>query len=248
MKFWQRARYYMIGLGIGTVLTFILFQGRGCSWLPENRVLDDVANSTIFTSEKLQCELECNGITETDIYDLFAGGEGSVLFSESEPRKTPKMYVIEAPDESYKLKITIDDSKSNRDTTIIDTEIIGLVKSGKASCECDSLPTDVYAVYSKPEERITEGLFFVEGREIKFNAKAKCAMECYGIDASDVSSFIANEPKLNKTASDYNAKPHAIYVYENTIDGQKFQFTFEDAGRRTRLIQVLSAEKSCMCD
>ena len=37
-SFWRRLRYYGLGFGLGLILTFGIFNTRGCSWTPENRV------------------------------------------------------------------------------------------------------------------------------------------------------------------------------------------------------------------
>ena len=37
-SFWRRLRYYGLGFGLGLILTFGIFNTRGCSWMPENRV------------------------------------------------------------------------------------------------------------------------------------------------------------------------------------------------------------------
>jgi hypothetical protein len=39
-SFWRRLRYYGLGFGLGLILTFGIFNTRGCSWMPENRVKD----------------------------------------------------------------------------------------------------------------------------------------------------------------------------------------------------------------
>ncbi len=247
MNFWGRAKYYLIGLGIGTIITVVIFGVRGCSWTPENRVFQDIQMSTILINERVKCELACNNISDGVIYDTFMG-EGSVLFKESEPRRTPKMYIVEAGDESFKLQVTIDDSESTQDTTILVTRVEKLKMSGKSSCDCASVSDSTYVLFSKPEERITRDLFFTENKEIKFNQRAKCGMECYGLSSSDISTFIDSKPKLIKEASDYAHQPHPYFAYENEIDGVKYRFIFEDAGRRTRLIEIIAAHKSCLCD
>jgi hypothetical protein len=41
-SFWRRLRYYGLGFGLGLILTFGIFNTRGCSWMPENRVKDAI--------------------------------------------------------------------------------------------------------------------------------------------------------------------------------------------------------------
>jgi hypothetical protein len=39
---WRRLRYYGLGFGLGLILTFGIFNTRGCSWMPENRVKEAI--------------------------------------------------------------------------------------------------------------------------------------------------------------------------------------------------------------
>jgi len=237
MKFWRRARYYMMGLGIGTLLVFFMFKGKGCSWLPENRVLDEIHLGTILLSDKVKCELICNEISEEDLYEVFAEHRGSVVFSESEPREDPKMYVIETKDEAFKLRLTLKDSVAR---------INALMSANKAVCNCTDVSDSTYTLFNKPVSKLMKELFYVEGKIIKFNKKAKCEMACYNLTNEDINAFIDGKPKWNKARSRPNAKP-AIYVFENEINSRPYQLVFEDAGRRTRLIEILSSEQSCDC-
>ncbi len=41
-SFWRRLRYYGLGFGLGLILTFGIFNTRGCSWTPGNRVKDAI--------------------------------------------------------------------------------------------------------------------------------------------------------------------------------------------------------------
>jgi hypothetical protein len=41
-SFWRRLRYYGLGFGLGLILTFGIFNTRGCSWTPENRVKEAI--------------------------------------------------------------------------------------------------------------------------------------------------------------------------------------------------------------
>ena len=43
-KFLRRLKFYAVGLGIGTIFTFMIFGNRGCSWLPDNRVKNMIAD------------------------------------------------------------------------------------------------------------------------------------------------------------------------------------------------------------
>jgi hypothetical protein len=50
-SFWRRLRYYGLGFGIGLILTFGIFNTRGCSWMPANRV-KEAMNARIWVMEE----------------------------------------------------------------------------------------------------------------------------------------------------------------------------------------------------
>jgi hypothetical protein len=50
-SFWRRLRYYGIGFGIGLILTFGIFNTRGCSWMPGNRV-KEAMNARIWVMDQ----------------------------------------------------------------------------------------------------------------------------------------------------------------------------------------------------
>lgn len=237
MKFWRRLRYYGIGLGIGLLLVFFIFNGRGCSWLPGNRVLSDVADSHILISEKARCQLSCLEIKDIEIYELFSDGNGDVLFDESLPRHEPKMYMVESPDESYKVKVIRMDTVS----------IIRKVISAEGECLCAEENDEAYTVFKIPVEKVLKSLFYDEEREVKYDQKTKCQMKCLGLSTDDLTEFLEGS-KLVDSETEPNRIPNPLFVLENDIDGKTYRLYVEDAGSRTRIVSVMSPEESCPCD
>ena len=238
MKFWRRFRYYGIGVGMGLIIVFFIFNGRGCSWLPENRVLDDIERGDIFISERVKCELECNEVTKLDVYELFSDRNGDVLFSESKQRSTPKMYMIQSGDERYKLEVII------RDTTAY---IDKLHLKNKERCDCKNTSDSTYVAFLIPAQKVIKNLFYTEGKEIKYNEVAKCQMQCFDMTKKDILAFL-EDPAYIRAASRPDARPNPTHVFENTLNGKRYRMIFEDAGRRTRLVEIMSPQESCNCD
>jgi hypothetical protein len=111
MTFGKRLRFYLIGFVLGTIISVLFFKGRGCGWLPENRVLLRLTKSYILANDSMRCVLKCNHIDSLNIKDLFKNG--NVLFSESRPNDEPKMYVIECKlnnNEKIKIGLLLNDS------------------------------------------------------------------------------------------------------------------------------------------
>ena len=88
---WKRFQYYGIGLMIGLMFTFIFFQNRGCSWLPENRVKNAVLENVI-VFKKADVELmNQQGITPDDYVQIL--NKGAIKFGLSKRQGEPKYYV-----------------------------------------------------------------------------------------------------------------------------------------------------------
>lgn len=123
MKFWQRLRVYLIGVGIGVVLSIIIFGGRGCDWTPTNRVKKRVFSGEIYTSDSLYCQMECQERDSAAVYDFI--NEADVDFSLSETQSTPKVYHLSH--EGEVMKIALYDTTS----TIQSWELAG------QPCDCN---------------------------------------------------------------------------------------------------------------
>ena len=111
MNFSKRLRFYLIGFVLGIFVSIFFFKGRGCGWLPENRVLLRLSQSYILADDSMRCILKCNNIDSITIKNLFKRGD--VLFDESRPNDNPKMYVIEGKKNNlkeFKISFMLDDS------------------------------------------------------------------------------------------------------------------------------------------
>lgn len=100
MKFSQRLIRYLIGMGIGLALVFMMFGPRGCGkWLPGNQVKKWIRenNANIEVSSSTSCLMKCQGLELDDIlYCISDEGDGNVLFEESQTKGYPKTYVIQS--------------------------------------------------------------------------------------------------------------------------------------------------------
>jgi hypothetical protein len=110
MTFFQRLKRYMVGVGLGILLSIFFFQDRASlltSWLPANRVKTAIIEMPWQQDSTLNCLLNCMETTEAAIKT--AVDDGDVLFDESQVKVMPKRYVI-ATDEYNKLNLFIHDS------------------------------------------------------------------------------------------------------------------------------------------
>lgn len=89
MAFLKRLKFYLIGVGIGSLIVFGMFGRRDdiqCSYFPEARTLKSIGEKELFASEKANCQYACAGYDSTVIKDLLVSGD--VDFGKSETKKS----------------------------------------------------------------------------------------------------------------------------------------------------------------
>jgi len=128
---WRRVRIYLFGVGLGLLVVFFLFRD-GCgtyNYLPEDRIKAELQRYPLAVSERMQCLLQCNEIREWDVEYLLENGD--VRVKDSNPRATPRDYVLEGTTDTGK-KLSIRFQLADSLTTPIN-----IIKPRSAtSCEC----------------------------------------------------------------------------------------------------------------
>lgn len=106
MTFSQRLKRFLIGIGIGLILSFIFFQDKTdllTSWLPGNRVIHELTNFTWQQSETMNCYLSCNNLNEEQLKKELV--DANVNFSMSKPREQPRSYAVFIDEEKWMFSI-----------------------------------------------------------------------------------------------------------------------------------------------
>lgn len=78
MKFLKKALFYLIGVGLGSLIVVFLFGGRDdiqCSYFPNDRVLYDIRGKELVIPEAIQLQLDQAHLDTTDIQDMLRGGK-----------------------------------------------------------------------------------------------------------------------------------------------------------------------------
>ncbi len=103
--FWRRFKTYLVGVGLGLLITYIFFGDRDISfWTPQNRVLTAIDSSEVSISPKAICQLACLNLQDDKWKEVQA--LASVDFSESQTQEKPcPIYKLRAiyQDENYLL-------------------------------------------------------------------------------------------------------------------------------------------------
>jgi hypothetical protein len=90
-SFWRRLRYYGLGFGLGLILTFGIFNTRGCSWTPENRVIDAMNKRVwIVDMQKVNSFYKAHKLTDAKFYRLMQ--DADISFTKSIRHGRHKVY------------------------------------------------------------------------------------------------------------------------------------------------------------
>jgi len=130
MTFWRRLRTYLVGVGLGLIMVYVIFGDRELNtWTPQKRILTAIDSSDVTISERAICQLACLDFADTTWKEIQRMAE--VNFSESNTDKKPcPIYHLESKwkAEDYLLiwKVCESDEK---------VELLGISKEGK-KCAC----------------------------------------------------------------------------------------------------------------
>jgi hypothetical protein len=92
-SFWRRLRYYGLGFGLGLILTFGIFNTRGCSWMPENRVKDAMNKRVwIVDMQKVNSFYKDHKLNDAKFYRLMQ--DADISFTKSIRSGRHKVYDV----------------------------------------------------------------------------------------------------------------------------------------------------------
>jgi hypothetical protein len=73
--FLRRLKYYGIGFIIGTIMVVFMFDNKGCSWFPSNRVKDNLFNRMIVIEASNLAEIKKQGFKESQFLKTIQEGD-----------------------------------------------------------------------------------------------------------------------------------------------------------------------------
>lgn len=91
--FLRRLKYYGLGFGIGTIMVMALFDNKGCSWFPSNRVKDNLFSRMIVANASSFAEIKGQGFSKTQFLKTIQNGD--VDFGKSKKQGLDKVYRID---------------------------------------------------------------------------------------------------------------------------------------------------------
>ena len=224
-KFLRRLKYYAGGLGFGTIITFVIFGNRGCSWLPDNRVKNMIAEKEILVGDSVKALMDCQGVDNKLVYALLED-EGDVDYTKSITDIEPKEYHIEgyAEDDPYFVRFALGDST---------VEILDANK-GVEGCSI-SISNDTLRTLNLPHKDV---IAILESHDFRITVLARCQMEEIGMAEAELLKF-------HKTAeiiieeSEPRLSPNPYYVLEGDFNGTKIKIKYEVGENRTRIKEFI---------
>jgi hypothetical protein len=91
--FFRRLKYYGLGFTIGAIMVVFMFDNKGCSWFPSNRVKDNLFNRMIVVNASSFDEIKEQGFTESEFLKTVQAG--TVDFGKSKKQGLDKVYRID---------------------------------------------------------------------------------------------------------------------------------------------------------
>lgn len=226
MKLGRRIKYYMIGALIGGLLSFFIFNGRGCAWLPGARVLNSIQTSKVIISEKDDCLLKCNNISADEIYQLIENGD--VDFGKSETES--KNYLISKDSLTLNIQIVSQDT----------TAIINSIQSKSNSCDCNNKDEGTYITLYQPNSIVLKKL---KSLTLSIKKEVQCELDCFGITNPAIDSLFVNGNILFEQSYP-NRVPNPIYYIESQFRNKSYLYCLEQGATKTRLKHVVNYNKS----
>lgn len=231
--FKKRLRYYLIGFSLGAVMIFFVFGNRACSWLPENRVKNMIAEKQIIVGDSLWDLMSCQGINSDDIY-RFLNADGDVDFGDSQPREYPKIYLFRGDKDNEDLSISFALYEEYSEVVSFDynQKNCSTDKSNKGKIIVPIPDSEVRAI--------------IESMEMRIMDEVRCQMKCHSIREKDLIVF-------HQTASVYmpETDPHTeengYYTMKGKIGKRIYRIKYVKGERRIRISNI-AGEKKCGCD
>ncbi len=233
-KFKNRLKYYLIGFGLGLVFMFFIFGNRACSWLPENRVKNMIAEKEILVGDSVRYMMDCQGVDNNDVYRLL-NEDGDVDFTRSKTDGHPKKYLFQG----YKDKKDITITYALYDST---AEVIAF-EFGEPTCETH-LSNKQLSVVSLPDNEV---ITIIESKEIRILEQAEADMKKYKLTEAQVRNFHYSAETDMKN-SEPRLQPNPYYWMKGKIKNKVYFIQYIIGDNRTRIARINRQGADCNCE
>lgn len=233
-RFRNRIKYYLVGFTIGLILMYMMFGNRGCSWLPENRVKNMLAEKEILIGDSLLEIMTCADVNNNDIYALL-NDEGEVDFSKSLTHEYPKKYWLYG----YKSEKDLSIVYALYDTLV---EVVDFNFVAKHNCT-SALSNSHKSTVPLPDADVKA---IIESHELRILERAECQMTCLKLTEDEVKNF-HTLARIEIGLSKPRQHPNAIYVLKGKIRNMELTITYVIGENRTRIEDIVMTGFDCVC-
>jgi len=239
MKTSKRILLFAIGAFIGVMLVIVLFSDKDIfGFLPNNRVLEDIQNSTLMITEDQKAKLECLDMDDTEIFEMIENADvdfsnsvtsfvkETVIIKGKEKIINVKKYLLEYKGITLSFWICLDESLS----------IINVVTQN-SNCEiADNLDKTKLQALFMPEDLVFSKM---NKLELRLNKEIQCEMKCLGITKDELKQvFVDGKILFNESFPE--RRPNPIYFITKKIKGADWAFWVEIGATKTRVKHVLN--------
>ena len=237
MKISKRLLYYIIGFGLGIILTAVIFIDKDIfGFMPTNRVLRDIQESNIMISPLEKERLDCMGIDEAFIFKMIE--EADVNFSTSQTAFSDEKFIwngLERTVEVKKYELEYKDKLLSFWIAPKDSiSILHTINPG--NCNTTSTDTKHLNILYMPEALIFSKL---KAKDLWLNKNIKCQMECLNILQSDIVELFKSGNILIKESFP-GRKPNPVYFIKQTINDSDWIFWVELGDTKTRIKYIIN--------
>ncbi len=225
MKFIQRLKYYLIGFSLGLFFVFLLFKDRTWNWLPENRVLNFIAEHPILIDENIYLSLSDSINFSKTTFDVVL--HGKVDFSNSNTTGKIKVYHLYNDNIQIEMALSFTDSISRitkfKDITLPYTK---------------NLYEKTSPIYMDNENFIN----LLNDIKFTFSKIFNCQIQNWGFNSNIIKKNLFSIQVLWKESLPYN-KPNPQFIAYITVNGTKYLIYFEKGDQRIRFKNIIKADQ-----
>lgn len=111
MNFGNRLKYYMLGIGLGVIISYMFFGNRSCgAWLPGNRIKAAILDFEWFSNDKIDCQLTNLQFSADSLVSFVENS--SVNLNKSNTESDPRIYSLTQNNNELFFAVSFTDSSA----------------------------------------------------------------------------------------------------------------------------------------
>ena len=109
MNFGNRLKFYMLGIGMGVIISYMFFGNRGCGgWLPGNRIKAAILDFEWMSNNAIDCQLNTLSFSSDSLISFIE--KSSVNLNKSTTDTDPRVYNLSNKQAELNFAVSFTDS------------------------------------------------------------------------------------------------------------------------------------------